>query len=426
VTQGWPPPSDPGYRVDGALPAGFDVAGFLAQLYPGQRLTRGMEIPVGGAKVTITADTFDVPGPGAAALSPPAAYGGAAALSPPPAYGAAGPLQPPPASPGAMASPAGAGAPLTPPPGMTDPIQIAMWLKGLKASGQIPPGTVVQLSSGGGSGQPFVLGGAAGPDGQVDKRALLASLLAGGGAAGQAGGMFVSTSMTVNGMPVGSSGGGDIHRLLDRILTTMDAGSLQRAGGLGRRLSTQGSSGEAIRAHDPAFTETGLIAEATAAFWALTAARAENRPEAVQRHLSAPMYEREARQMQINGQQGRRHLVESLEVRAATIDECGAGLFGDHATIRFRLWGADRDVDHNGKRIAGDKKPTDWHELWTLARSPGSTTPGPGSPAAACARCGFAGADSAADVCPGCGHPLPAAPGRWLVAGIIRVEPRKS
>jgi predicted lipid-binding transport protein (Tim44 family) len=388
MTQGWTPPPDPGYRVDGALPPGFDVGALLGQLYGGQRLTRGMAIPLGAATVTITAESFDVPRAAPPPVAPPAAYPAAAAPAPAP--------------------------PMAPPPGMTDPMQIAMWVKDLRASGQLAPGTVVQIGGSGGMPATVVLGG--GTDARADIRARLLAAMASGGVVAQT---SSASALTEPG------GFFDIMSRIDGMLGRIPADRVQRFGGVGRFLAgSTGGGAHTIRQRDPGFLEQAVVAEATASLRALAAARAEGRPELVRRHLSGLVYDREARQMQIDGLQRTRRVVEGLEVRSATIDECGAASIGDYATIRFRLYGADRDVDAGGKRIAGDKKPADWHELWFMARPMGAMTPPPGTPGPPCSACGFAGADPAAGLCPGCGQPLPPAPGQWVAAGFMRLEPR--
>jgi len=62
------PAADLGFTVDGQLPAGFDVLGSLRRMYPGATLTRGTVIPLGGVRVTVTAEALrlDPPGPAAA------------------------------------------------------------------------------------------------------------------------------------------------------------------------------------------------------------------------------------------------------------------------------------------------------------------------------------------------------------------------
>ena len=228
-------------------------------------------------------------------------------------------------------------------PGGPDPTRLTLYMKSLQASGRVSPEALLRL-----------LTGAEGADPRAAYRSLLAAGMASGAMA------YDASYRDVRG------------GLMDRLVARIGDAALQQAEDFEGALAAQGVGPESIRAHDPAFTEAGLLAEANAALQALLAARAHNRPELAEAHLGHAVHQLLAAEIQKDARKGRHHVVEGLEILSVTIDQCGAGPHGDVAVIRFRLWGADRRVNARGRRVDGDRKPKEWHEVWTMARPAGA------------------------------------------------------
>ena len=344
---GQQPGADPGFRVDGFLPPGFDVLATLRQMYPGYTLARGTEIPLGSARITVTAEALRLDAP------PPVA-----------------PLPPP------GAAPAVAGAPFTPmPPGLSPQEKVA-WARARMAQGGFSDGSAVVFA--------------------------------------EPGTMTFSSDVVI-----GQSGGG-----------TLDLASLLAAARSGNRDAVRSmvqsqlggltaGGPDSVRAHDPGFTEAGLIARAQHALMAVVTARAQGDARLCWRFLQAQLFDRERMQIELLAGSGRRQVVDEFQVLSAVIESVGGHAGGDHATVRMRIGGIAHIVDRKGKRVEGDRKYSEWHQRVMLQRGAGAVT---GTGAGRCPTCEAAVADTAG-ACPGCGHPLPPSEQDWLVQTLLPREP---
>jgi len=149
---------------------------------------------------------------------------------------------------------------------------------------------------------------------------------------------------------------------------------------------------ETLRAGDPAFSLDAFLTRARTAFLALQDAWCKQNLDAGRGFLSPGAYFAWSAQLETLRAEGRRNVVENLQIRGMNAARVVHGRVFDDLTIRIDAAAADFEVDASGKIVYGDRSIQPFSELWTFQRSVG---------VASTARAG-----TLESTCPGCGAPV--------------------
>jgi predicted lipid-binding transport protein (Tim44 family) len=149
---------------------------------------------------------------------------------------------------------------------------------------------------------------------------------------------------------------------------------------------------ENLRAGDPAFSLEAFLSRARTAFLALQDAWCKQNLDAGRAFLSPGAYFAWSAQLETLKAEGRRDVMENVQIRGMNAARVVHGRVFDDLTIRIDAAAADYEVDASGKMVYGDRSIQPFSELWTFQRSVG---------VASTARAG-----TLESACPGCGAPV--------------------
>jgi predicted lipid-binding transport protein (Tim44 family) len=140
---------------------------------------------------------------------------------------------------------------------------------------------------------------------------------------------------------------------------------------------------------DKDFAMPTFAARARTAFLALQDAWCNQKLDAGRAFMSPGAYFSWSAQLETLASEGRRNVLEHLEIRNIEPIRVIHGLVFDDLTVRFTATAADFDVDGSGKIVFGDHSVRPFKEDWTFQRSVGvATSNKPGTLENTCPSCG--------------------------------------
>jgi predicted lipid-binding transport protein (Tim44 family) len=144
-----------------------------------------------------------------------------------------------------------------------------------------------------------------------------------------------------------------------------------------------------LQASDPAFALDAFQGRVKAAFLALQDAWCRQNLDAGRAFLSPGAYFTWRAQLETLAAEGRRNVMENLEVRAIAPIQVVHGRVYDDLTVRITAAAADFEIDQAGKIVFGDRSVRPFTEDWTFQRSVGvATSQKPGTLENTCPSCG--------------------------------------
>jgi predicted lipid-binding transport protein (Tim44 family) len=140
---------------------------------------------------------------------------------------------------------------------------------------------------------------------------------------------------------------------------------------------------------DKDFAMTAFEARVKTAFLALQNAWCNQKLDAGRAFMSPGAYFSWSAQLETMASEGRRNVLEHLDVRSIEPIRVVRGRVFDDLTVRITAAAADFDVDGSGKIVFGDRSVRPFKEDWTFQRSVGvATSNKPGTLENTCPSCG--------------------------------------
>jgi len=147
-----------------------------------------------------------------------------------------------------------------------------------------------------------------------------------------------------------------------------------------------------MRSSDPAFSIDAFRVRVRTAFLALQDAWCKQHLDTARAFLSPGAYFAWRAQLETMAAEGRRNVMEHLQVQGIQPMRIVHGRVFDDLTVRITAACADYEMDKDGKIVFGDRTVRPFSEEWTFQRSTGVTTSNkPGT---------------LENTCPGCGAPV--------------------
>ena len=147
-----------------------------------------------------------------------------------------------------------------------------------------------------------------------------------------------------------------------------------------------------MRSSDPAFSIDVFRVRVRTAFVALQDAWCKQHLDSARAFLSPGAYFAWRAQLETMAAEGRRNVMEHLQVQSIQPMRVVHGRVFDDLTVRITAACADFEIDKDGRIVFGDRTVRPFSEEWTFQRSTGATTSGkPGT---------------LENTCPGCGAPV--------------------
>jgi predicted lipid-binding transport protein (Tim44 family) len=144
-----------------------------------------------------------------------------------------------------------------------------------------------------------------------------------------------------------------------------------------------------MRSSDPAFSIDAFRNRVRTAFVALQEAWCQQHLDAARAFLSPGAYFAWRAQLETMAAEGRRNVMEHLQVQSIQPMRIVHGRVFDDLTVRITAACADYELDKDGKIVFGDRTVRPFSEEWTFQRSTGATTSNkPGTLENACPSCG--------------------------------------
>ena len=196
------------------------------------------------------------------------------------------------------------------------------------------------------------------------------------------------------------------------------------ASGSGPDGSRAGAGLEAIKAHDPAFNETGFLADAERSFFTVEEAWTERKPEMSRQVMADDVWQQHRSQVEGYLANGTRNVLDGLAVGKATIINASSDQTYDTITVRLLAACTDYDIEvSSGKVVRGSKhEMTNWQEDWTFTRSSAATTRADGGTMQKkCPNCGAPLDVDLAGVCKYCRAPVMSGKYDWVLSRIDQV-----
>ncbi|MBS0395437.1 MAG: TIM44-like domain-containing protein [Proteobacteria bacterium] len=175
----------------------------------------------------------------------------------------------------------------------------------------------------------------------------------------------------------------------------------------------------ALRAADPAFSPDAFKTRVRSAFLALQQAWCQQNLDAGRAFLSPGAYFAWRAQLEVMAAEGRRNVMEQLEVQRIEPVRIVHGRVYDDLTVRITAACADYETDGDGRVVFGDRTVRPFSELWTFQRSVGVTTSGkPGTLENTCPSCGAPVALTQIGECRYCKAAVTSGKFDWVVSRI--------
>ena len=144
-----------------------------------------------------------------------------------------------------------------------------------------------------------------------------------------------------------------------------------------------------LRAADPSFVLEAFQARVKTAFLTLQEAWCQQHLDAGRAFLSPGAYFTWRAQLETLAAEGRRNVMENIEVRSVEPVQIVHGRVFDDLTVRIAASAVDYDIDKDGKVVFGDHTSRPFTEDWTFQRSVGvATLAKPGTLENTCPSCG--------------------------------------
>jgi predicted lipid-binding transport protein (Tim44 family) len=158
---------------------------------------------------------------------------------------------------------------------------------------------------------------------------------------------------------------------------------------LGAAAATVEEGIAALTSTDTQFAIEAFEARVKSAFLALQDAWCKRSLDTGRAFMSPGAYFSWSAQLESMASEGRRNVMEQLEVRSIKPIRVVHGRVFDDLTVRITAAAADYDVDQAGKIVFGDRTVRPFQEEWTFQRSIGATTSNkPGTLENTCPSCG--------------------------------------
>jgi predicted lipid-binding transport protein (Tim44 family) len=144
-----------------------------------------------------------------------------------------------------------------------------------------------------------------------------------------------------------------------------------------------------MRSSDPAFSIDAFRVRVRTAFVALQDAWCHQHLDTARAFLSPGAYFAWRAQLETMAAEGRRNVMERLQVQSIQPMRLVHGRVFDDLTVRITAACADYEIDKDGKIVFGDRTVRPFTEEWTFQRSAGATTSNkPGTLENTCPSCG--------------------------------------
>jgi predicted lipid-binding transport protein (Tim44 family) len=174
-----------------------------------------------------------------------------------------------------------------------------------------------------------------------------------------------------------------------------------------------------LRAADPAFSIDAFRTRVRTGFLALQSAWCQQNLEAGRAFLSPGAYFAWRAQLETMTAEGRRNVMENVEVRSIEVMHVVHGRVFDDLTVRITAAAADYEVDKAGKLVFGDREVRPFREEWTFQRSVGvATSNKPGTLENTCPSCGAPVALTQIGECRYCKAAVTSGKFDWVVSRI--------
>ncbi len=158
---------------------------------------------------------------------------------------------------------------------------------------------------------------------------------------------------------------------------------------LGSAAPTVAEGIASLRSTDKDFAITAFQARVKTAFLALQDAWCKQQLDTGRAFMSPGAYFSWSAQLATMASEGRRNVMEHLEIRSIDPVRVIHGRVFDDLTVRITAAAADYEVDQGGKVVFGDRSVRPFSEDWTFQRSVGVATSGkPGTLENTCPSCG--------------------------------------
>jgi predicted lipid-binding transport protein (Tim44 family) len=180
---------------------------------------------------------------------------------------------------------------------------------------------------------------------------------------------------------------------------------------------TEGVAG--LQAADPAFALDAFRTRAGQAFMGLQAAWCNQNLDGGRGFLSPGAYFAWNAQLETMAAEGRRNIMEHVEVRGIEVLRIVHGRVFDDLTVRISAVAADFEIDKANKIVFGDRTVRPFSEDWTFQRSIGVATSGkPGTLENTCPSCGAPVALTQIGECRYCKAAVTSGKFDWVVSRI--------
>ncbi len=174
-----------------------------------------------------------------------------------------------------------------------------------------------------------------------------------------------------------------------------------------------------LRAADAAFDLGSFRQRVKAAFLALQDAWCRQNLEAGRAFMSPGAYFSWAAQLETLAAEGRRNVLEDLQIQDVSLTRVAHGRVYDDLTVRITASCADYEVDAQGNIVFGDRIVRPFVEEWTFQRSVGVATTGkPGTLENTCPNCGAPVALTQIGECRYCKAAITSGKFDWVVSHI--------
>jgi hypothetical protein len=146
----------------------------------------------------------------------------------------------------------------------------------------------------------------------------------------------------------------------------------------------------AIRAHDPAFDEPGLLDEVGGIHALVNRSWVQLEPEAARSVLGDALFSERKHALEAKVARGERPFADDLHIgRSDLVDASADPATGTEAVVvRIHAYARSYDLDADGRLLSGDRTLRLWSEDWTLARSTSEVTRRAAGTSQVCPRCG--------------------------------------
>ena len=174
-----------------------------------------------------------------------------------------------------------------------------------------------------------------------------------------------------------------------------------------------------LQAADAAFSFDAFRARAGQAFMALQAAWCNQNLDGGRGFLSPGAYFAWSAQLETMAAEGRRNVMEHVEVRGIDALRIVHGRVFDDLTVRISAVAADFEIDKDNRIVFGDRTVRPFNEDWTFQRSIGVATSGkPGTLENTCPSCGAPVALTQIGECRYCKAAVTSGKFDWVVSRI--------